>query len=89
MSHLTRGPNLWLGIGSKARWSAEQGPRSRGCDRGDAPGAREMIPTRPRPLPGRTYRQSRQALLRRPRAIADWRRHDNACIPNYLKEVSA
>jgi len=48
-----------------------------------------MIPTRHRPLPGRTYRQSRQALLRRPRAIADGHRHDNVCISNRFKEVSA
>jgi hypothetical protein len=89
MSHLTRGPIRWMGIGSKARWSAEQGPRSRGCDRGDAQGAREMIPTHPRPLPGRTYRQSRQALLRRPRAIPDRHRHENLCTRNCIKEVSA
>ncbi len=41
MSHLTRGPVLRMGIGSKARWSAEQGPRLRGRDRGNAQGARE------------------------------------------------
>ena len=39
MSHLARGPILWMGIDSQA--------------------------------------------------IADWRRHENACIPNYLKEVPA
>ena len=48
-----------------------------------------MISTRHYPVLGRTYRQSRQAVRRRQRAIDDGHRHDKACITNRVKEVSA
>jgi len=62
------GAPCFHGDATKARRNVEQGPRLRGCDRAGAQGARGLDPARRRPLPGRTYRQSRQALLRRPRA---------------------
>ncbi len=89
MSPLTRGPMFYMGIGSKARRSAEQGPRLRGCDRGDAHEARETMSTRCRPLPARTYLQARQALLRRPRATGDGDQHENPCSNCSVKEVPA
>jgi hypothetical protein len=73
MNHLARGPAS-AGIDSKARWSEEQGPQFTGDATAEARGGPRIKPARYRPLPGRTYRQSRQALLRRPRASATDRR---------------
>jgi hypothetical protein len=49
-------------------------PQFTGDATAEARGGPRIKPARYRPLPGRTYRQSRQALLRRPRASATDRR---------------
>jgi len=74
MSYPARGPVS--GIDGKARRSVEQGPHSSGMRPRRRAWARDFQATLNGSLPGRTYRQSRQALLHRQRASAASRRHE-------------